>query len=79
MKPSLKKGYGYFPLRNMQKWLRYFPDFCSKYSISGPGREPVRLFIEKLWNKKQTTDQQKQAAHNSVGFLKKQYYYFTYK
>ncbi|MFH1260235.1 MAG: integron integrase [Elusimicrobiota bacterium] len=46
-----------------KKWLCYFLDFCGKYSIAGTKEERVRLFIEKLREKKQTPDQQKQAAY----------------
>src|SRR3990170_5373313 len=46
-----------------KKWLRYFLDFCNKYSIADSKGERVRLFIEKLRSKKQTPDQQKQAVN----------------
>ena len=52
-----------------KKWLCYFLDFCNKYSIVGSKGEQVRLFIEKLQAKKQTADQQKQAAHAVSGTL----------
>jgi len=45
------------------KWLRYFLDFCSKYITTDSRSEQVRLFIEKLREKKQTPYQQKQAAY----------------
>jgi integron integrase len=46
-----------------KKWLRYFLDFCNKYSVPETRPDQVRLFINKLWEKKQTPAQQKQAAH----------------
>lgn len=48
---------------NYKKWLRYYLDFCGKYQLPDSKSERVRLFIEKLQQKKQTPDQQKQAAH----------------
>jgi len=46
-----------------KKWLRYYLDFKSKYSLPDSRSEHVRLFIEKLKKKKQSPEQQKQAAH----------------
>jgi hypothetical protein len=46
-----------------KKWLRYFLDYCGKYPVPDSKSERVRLFVEKLREKKQTTEQQKQAAH----------------
>ena len=46
-----------------RKWLRYYLDFRSKYTLSDSKSEHVRLFIEKLQKKNQTPEQQKQAAH----------------
>ncbi len=46
-----------------RKWLRYYLDFQSKYSLPASRSEHVRLFIQKLREKKQTPEQQKQAAH----------------
>ena len=46
-----------------KKWLRYYLDFCDKYQPPDSNSERVRLFIEKLREKKQTPAQQKQAAH----------------
>jgi len=55
-----------------KKWLRYFWDFCAKYPGPESGSERVRLFIEKLKAKKQTPDQQKQAAHAVSLFLERE-------
>jgi hypothetical protein len=46
-----------------RKWLRYYLDFRSKYTLPYSRSEHVRLFIEKLRKKNQTPEQQKQAAH----------------
>jgi integron integrase len=46
-----------------KKWLRYFLDFCTKYPVPEARPDQVRLFIDKLQEKKQTLFQQKQAAH----------------
>ncbi len=46
-----------------KKWLRYYFDFLSKYPLPDSRPEQVRLFIQKLREKKQTPVQQKQAAH----------------
>jgi integron integrase len=46
-----------------KKWLRYFLDFCTKYPIPEARPDQVRLFIDKLREKRQTPFQQNQAAH----------------
>lgn len=46
-----------------RKWLRYFLDFCDKYPVPADKAERLRLFCEKLKEKKQTDDQRKHAAH----------------
>jgi hypothetical protein len=43
-----------------RKWLRYYLDFRSRYSLPDSRSEHVRLFIDKLRQKNQTPDQQKQ-------------------
>jgi len=48
---------------DFKKWLRYFLDFCNKYLVPDSRPEQVRLFTEKLREKKQTADQLKQAAY----------------
>ena len=45
-----------------RKWLRYFLDFRAKHLPPDSRSEQVRLFAEKLWSKKQTAEQQAQAA-----------------
>lgn len=46
-----------------RKWLRYFLDFCVKYPLPKEKPEQVRLFCDKLREKKQSESQRKQAAH----------------
>ena len=46
-----------------KKWLRYFLDFCTKYPVPEVRPDQVRLFIDKLREKRQTLVQQNQAAH----------------
>ena len=53
--PALRADY--------KKWLRYFLDFCSKYPVSDIRSHRVRLFIDKLREKRQTKAQQEQAAY----------------
>jgi integron integrase len=51
-------------LRNYyKKWLRYYLDFCQKYSHPPSTKESLHQFIKKLQEKNQTTEQQKQASH----------------
>ncbi len=45
-----------------KKWLRYYWDFCGKYPVPDSKSDRVRLFIDKVRDKKQTPEQQKQAA-----------------
>lgn len=46
-----------------KKSLRYFLDFCNKYPVPNSRSEQVRMFTDKLREKKQTADQLKQAAY----------------
>lgn len=55
-----------------KKWLRYFLDFCRKYSPLETKPEQVRLFIEKLKSKRQTPQQCIQAAHAVSLFFESQ-------
>ena len=45
------------------QWLRYYLDFCDKYSPPGSNSERIRLFCEKLRKKNQATKQLNRAAH----------------
>ena len=44
-----------------KKWLRYYIDFCFKYGHDSKHQDILPLFINKLREKKQTREQQKQA------------------
>lgn len=44
------------------KWLRYYLDFCRKYSFSESNRKSLPPFLGKLAEKKQSKAQQQQAA-----------------
>jgi hypothetical protein len=46
-----------------KKWLRYYLDFCDKYPVPTNKAERVRLFCEKLKEKKQSEAQRDRAAH----------------
>jgi len=48
-----------------RKWLRYYLDFRRKYPLPDSKSEHVRLFVEKLREKNQTSKQQEQTAHAS--------------
>jgi hypothetical protein len=45
-----------------QKWLRFYLDFCQKYSFVHSEQNSLDHFIKKLQEKKQTDLQQSQAA-----------------
>ena len=44
------------------KWLRYYFDFCHKYSFEKSKKESLPHFIKKLQDKRQTSQQQKNAT-----------------
>ena len=46
-----------------RKWLRCYLDFRIKFLLPDSRSEQVRLFIQKLREKRQTPEQQKQAVH----------------
>jgi site-specific recombinase XerD len=46
-----------------RKWLRYYLDFCATRDLPDSQQERLRLFLAKLQEKKQTPEQQQQAAH----------------
>ena len=56
-----------------RKWLRYYLDFRSKYPLPDSRSEHVRMFIQKLGEKRQTPEQQKQAAHALSLFFESQH------
>ncbi len=45
-----------------KKWLRYYLDFCQKYSFLCEQTDSLPLFLGKLQEKKQTAVQQEQAS-----------------
>ncbi len=45
------------------KWLRYYLDFCNKYPVPTSKAERVRLFCDKLKEKRQKDAQREQASH----------------
>lgn len=55
-----------------RKWLLYYLDFRSKYPPPDSKSEQVRLFIGKLRDKRQSQEQQKQAAHALSLFFESQ-------
>jgi integron integrase len=46
----------------LRKWLRYYLDYCEKYHLSSRDQNSLPPFIGKLRDKKQTEQQQRQAA-----------------
>jgi len=51
-----------------RKWLRYYLDFCQKYTSGRTGENSLSAFISKLRDKKQSEFMQKQARHAVVVF-----------
>jgi site-specific recombinase XerD len=49
-------------LWSYRKWLRYYLDYCEKYHFSSRDQNSLARFIGKLRDKKQTEQQQRQAA-----------------
>jgi len=47
---GIKKEY----IDDYQKWLRFFLDFSEKYRIAGEEKQKIRLFVNKLKEKKQS-------------------------
>jgi hypothetical protein len=58
-----KRAVPYSSHTEYKKWLRYYLDFCGKYPLPASKSEQVKLFINKLREKKQTQAQQRHAAH----------------
>lgn len=56
---GIKKEY----IDDYQKWLRFFLDFSEKYCIAGEEKQKIRLFVNKLKEKKQSEDQRRSAYH----------------
>jgi hypothetical protein len=64
-----KKAVPFSIRADYRKWLRYYLGFRAKYSLPDSRSEQVRLFVEKLREKNQTSKQQEQAAHALSLFL----------
>lgn len=45
------------------KWLRYYLNFCHKYSHAQQERASLPVFLEKLWTKQQPESLRQQAKH----------------
>jgi len=58
-----KRGISAIDQVQYKKWLRYYLDFCDKYPVPAANSDRVRLFCEKLQEKKQSKAQREQAAH----------------
>ena len=52
----------YPPQQEYRKWLRYYPDFCSKYYLEPTDRETPQQFMQKLNEKGQSAEKQMQAV-----------------
>ena len=57
-----KRGISTIHQGQYKKWLRYYLDFCDKYPVPTDNSGRVRLFCEKLLEKKQSKAQLEQAA-----------------
>lgn len=55
------------------KWLRYYLDFRSKYTLPDSRSEHVRMFVQKLRDKGEAIEQQKEAAHALSLFFESQH------
>ena len=58
-----KRGLPVERFAEYKKWLRYYLDFCDKYPVPDNKSERVRMFTDKLCEKKQTPAQRERAAH----------------
>lgn len=54
------------------KWLRYFLDFCDRHVITPDKAERLRLFLEKLREKKQSEEKCRAAFHSVSLYFKMQ-------
>lgn len=52
------------------KWLRYYLDFCNKYQHDGLSPDSLDVFLKKLTEKRQSS-QQKEQAQRAVQFYQK--------
>ena len=56
-KNGIQKGKSF----KYRKWLRFYLDYCFKYNKDNTDRKNLPLFINKLKEKRQTNEQQKEA------------------
>lgn len=54
------------------KWLRYFLDFCDRHVITPDKAERLRMFLEKLREKKQSEEKCRAAFHSVSLYFKMQ-------
>ncbi|MFQ5544313.1 MAG: integron integrase [Nitrospiria bacterium] len=59
IKKAIPQHYRY----HYKKWLRYYLDFCQKYHHPDSSKESLAPFLNKLQEKRQTKEQQRQASH----------------
>ena len=52
------------------KWMRFFLDFCHKYTFRAEAKTSLPAFMEKLREKKQSEKQIKQAHHAIMLYFK---------
>lgn len=64
-----KAGVAYPLQQEYRKWLRYYLDFCSKYYLNPTDRETPQQFMQKLNEKGQSADKQKQAYQSVKVYL----------
>lgn len=64
-----KAGVAYPLQQEYRKWLRYYLDFCSKYYLNPTDRETPQQFMQKLNEKSQSADKQKQAYQSVKVYL----------
>jgi site-specific recombinase XerC len=55
------------------KWLRFYWDFCNKYQYDPYSSESLSWFLDKLAEKRQSEQQQKQARHSITLFYRMKY------
>jgi hypothetical protein len=55
------------------KWLRFYWDFCHKYQYDPYSSESLSWFLDKLVEKRQSEQQQKQARHSITLFYRMKY------
>lgn len=55
------------------KWLRFYWDFCNKYRYNPYCSQSLPCFLDKLVEKRQSEQQQKQARHSITMFYRMKY------